>query len=140
MATAATPAPTSNGASKVFKSVGHFFASIFHGLVKAEKVVVAEAPVVAAVVDKAQPVVNLAATSILGPAAGNIENLAYQLFGNVVATVSTAKQAVNDNGTLNLQLDAALIQQIKALAPQAEAIAAAVGVSKPTNVPIVAPK
>lgn len=137
---AAAVAPSPSGAGKVFASVGHFFASIFHGVVKAEKAVVADASVVAVAVDKAQPVVNLAVSSLFGPAATTIENLAYQVFGNVVATINTGGQAINENGALNLQLDSQLISQIKSLGVQGEQLAAAIGVSKPTNLPVTAPK
>lgn len=137
MATAAV-APSALG--KAFKSVGHFFASIFHGVAKAEKAVVAEAPIVAAEAAKIQPVANLVAGSLFGQAGSTLENLIYQVFGNVVATIDAGGQAINENGALNLQLDAALIAQIKTLGAQAGTLAAAIGVRKPTNLPVTAPK
>lgn len=124
---------------KVFRSIGHFFATIGHGIAKAASAVKAEAPVIAADAQKAEPVVAAVATSIFGAAADPIVSLAFQMFGNGVAVASEASDTALAQG-LSIPLDTKLIADLKALAPQFEAFAAALGINKPTNVPTVAPK
>lgn len=124
---------------KVFNSVGHFFATIGHGISSAAKAVAKEAPVVEAVAQKIEPVVEAVTAATLGPAAAAIERLAFQLLGNGVAVVAEG-QGVADAKGLNIQLDEQLIADLRALAPQFTALAGAFGISKPTSLPIIAPK
>lgn len=123
---------------KVFSSIGHFFATVGHGIVKAAQVVVTKAPVIESDAQKAQPIVDAVLGVTLGPVAQQLERAAFQLFGNAVAVVSEAKDAVSASG-LSVPLDAQLIADLKALAPQFEMLAASLGIGKPANVPLTAP-
>lgn len=123
---------------KVFVSVGHFFASIAHGIVDAGKLIVKDAPKIEAAAQSAQPVIDTVIGVTLGPAAQEIERLAMALLGNAVAVVSETNDAVSQKG-LNIPLDQKTISDIKALAPQFQTLAASVGVVKPSGVPVTAP-
>lgn len=125
-----------------FSSIGHFFATAAHAISKAAKAVVSAAPKVGAEAQKLEPVVEAGTRAALGPGLGDaavaFERLAFQLLGNGVAVVAEAKDATDAKG-MSIPLDESVIADLKSLAPQLEALFAAFGVSKPTDVPVTAP-
>lgn len=88
---------------KQFKSVGHFFATVFTAIAKAIPVV-----------EKTEGVVETvtAAVPVYGPLALPIEKLGYALLGEV-ANVITAGSAAQQKSFADAGLDVAVIESIK---------------------------
>jgi hypothetical protein len=116
-----------------FKSIGHFFASVAHDIVKVSRIA---APVVAKVAE-AEPTVE-AISQLIYPEAVPLERGAFQLLGMAAEAISAAGDAVEANG-INLTLDKNIVADIKALIPAIENYAKRFGVSKPSAAPVPAP-
>jgi hypothetical protein len=109
-----------------FSSIGHAFATVFHDISKGAKAV--ESALVKVAANEA---VIEGITSVVYPPAVLIERAAFATLGKVAAAVHDAGPMADANG-LNIQLDAALVADIRDLIATVKGNLAAVGVmSKP---------
>jgi len=96
-----------------FKSLGHFFASVFHDIHVAATAINTK---ILPVIEKEAPVIEGVTGLIpgVGTAAQIIERAAFASLGQVAAAVHGADAAALANG-VNVQLDAEFVADIQAL-------------------------
>jgi len=101
----------------------HAFATAAKDLVSAAKFVQSH---VLPVLEKAgsQAATIEAITGLVSPAAVNVERVAFAALGSIIKTIQDAGQAAAGGG-LNIQLDAALVADIKSIIPAVRNQAAA---------------
>jgi hypothetical protein len=92
-----------------FNSIGHFFASAFHDVIVGAKAVEKAG---AAVAKNKQLVEDI--TSLVSPNAAALERIAFGVFGEVAGVAASVDTAASANG-INVQFDAEMVADIKAL-------------------------
>lgn len=104
-----------------WSSIGHFFASAFHDVIVGAKAVEKAGAVVA----KNAPLVEDLTSLIpgVGSQAAALERIAFGVFGQVAATAVNVETA-STAGFINVQFDAEMIADIKALIAQFPTIVA----------------
>lgn len=117
-----------------FRNLGHFFATVAGDIVKGARAVGS----VLSKVQGAEATIE-GITSVIYPAAVEIERGAFAVLGLAAHAVSDAGDAAGANG-INVTLDAALVADIKALIPAFEQYAQSVGLMKPPAPPVPATK
>lgn len=121
----------------MWKSIGHFFTAMTQYIIKGAKAVEAQAP---KIVQAGQTIE--AITTLLYPAAAPLEDLLLRTFGDVVGAAHGTDVAAGAQ-FVNIQLDAALVAEIKAIIPDIQAFATLIGAQKPPAakaLPAPAPK
>ncbi len=100
----------------------HAFASAAKDIVSASKVIQTSViPVLTKASTQASTIE--AVTGLISPAAANIERVAFAALGLIIKVMGESTQAVAAGG-LNVQLDAALVADIKAIIPAVKTQAA----------------
>jgi hypothetical protein len=100
----------------------HAFASAAKDIVAASKVIQSSVlPVLTKAATQASTIE--AVTGLVSPAAVNIERVAFALLGVIIKAITDGGQAIVAGG-LNVQLDAALVADIKAILPTVKTQAA----------------
>ncbi|HMD71004.1 MAG TPA: hypothetical protein VKF41_06645 [Bryobacteraceae bacterium] len=100
----------------------HAFAAAAKDIVAASRVIQSGVlPVLTKAATQASTIE--AVTGLVCPAAANIERVAFALLGVIIKTLTDGTQAVVAGG-LNVQLDAALVADVKAIIPAVKAQAA----------------
>jgi len=104
----------------MFKNIGHFFASLAHGIVKAAVAVkggaqaaAGAAPAIAKGLATAEVIVEAVTTAAgAGGSAVDVERNIFHIGGDVLAAVDAAGDAAGANG-LNVQLDATAVAKAR---------------------------
>ena len=112
-----------------FKNIGHFFSVVAQDIVKGART----AAVILQQVQKSAPEIE-GITGLIYPQAVELERGAFALLGMAADAVQRAGDAAAANG-VNVQLDSATINSIKALIPGIETYAKSIGATKPTTNP-----
>ena len=116
--------------------------TVEHALAKAAQDIVVAAKFVASTIvpvlqkAKTDETTIEAVTGLVSPAAVNIERAAFALLGVVIKAMSDGSQAVLSGG-LNVQLDAALVADIKSIMAAVQGQAAASGATASATAPKV---
>lgn len=108
-----------------FKSIGHFFTAVAQDIVKGAKAIGGAM----AKIQATEPVIE-GLSALVFPGAVAIEQAAFRLLGESLSAIQKAGDAAAQNG-VNLQLDAALVAEIKVLIADIEAFAKSQGTQKP---------